>query len=65
MQRFLTLREVSERLSGRSRSALYVDMQMGRLPQPVRIGKRVDWGEDDLASHLRALAAKAQEKGAA
>jgi predicted DNA-binding transcriptional regulator AlpA len=65
MQRFLTLREVSERLGGRSRSALYVDMQTGRLPQPVRIGKRVYWGEDDLAAHLRALAAAAPTKGAA
>jgi hypothetical protein len=31
----------------------------------VRIGKRVYWGEDDLAAHLRALAAAAPTKGAA
>ena len=65
MQRYLTLREVSERLGGRSRSALYEDMAAGRLPQPVRIGGRVYFGEDDLAAHLRALAAEAPMQGAA
>lgn len=59
MQRLLTVRETSERLGGRSRSALYEDMKKGRLPQPIRIGGRVYFGEEDLAAHLRALAAEA------
>ena len=68
MQRFLTLREVSERLGGRSRSAIYADLAAGRLPQPVKLGGRVYWPEGDLAAHLRGLAGDTGEapmKGAA
>ena len=65
MQRYLTLREVSERLGGRSRSAIYADLAAGRLPQPVKLGGRVYWPEDALAAHLRALAAEAPMQGAA
>ena len=68
MQRYLTLREVSERLGGRSRSSIYADLAAGRLPQPVKLGGRVYWPEDDLATHLRGLTGDAGEapmKGAA
>lgn len=52
MSRLLTLREVSERLGNRSRSAIYVDFRLGRLPEPVRIGGRVYLREADLAPLL-------------
>lgn len=52
MSRLLTLREVSERLGNRSRSALYIDFTTGRLPPPVRIGGRVYLREADLAPLL-------------
>lgn len=68
MQRLLTLRETSERLGGRSRSALYEDMKKGRLPRPVRIGGRVYFGEADLEAHICRLAGDTGEapmKGAA
>jgi predicted DNA-binding transcriptional regulator AlpA len=57
MQKYLTLREVSERLGNRSRSAIYTDLAAGRLPQPMRLGGRVYWPEGDLDAHLRGLAA--------
>ena len=57
MQRYLTLREVSERLGSRSRSAIYSDIAAGRLPKPVKIGGRVYWPEEDLAAHIRGMAA--------
>ena len=68
MQQLLTLRETSERLGGRSRSALYEDMKKGRLPRPVRIGGRVYFGEADPEAHICRLAGDAGEapmKGAA
>lgn len=52
MSKLLTLREVSERLGGRSRAALYVDWRLNRLPAPVRIGGRVYMRESDLAPLL-------------
>jgi prophage regulatory protein len=52
MSKLLTLREVSERLGGRSRAALYVDWAKGRLPAPVRIGGRTYMREADLAPLL-------------
>lgn len=56
MQRYLTLRDVSERLGCRSPSAIHADLGAGRLPKPVRVGARICWPEDDLAAHLRGLA---------
>jgi prophage regulatory protein len=64
MQRFLTLKEVSKRLGGRSRSALYCDMAAGRLPPPIRLGGRIYWPENDLDLHLRALRADGTARGA-
>ena len=61
MQRYLTMREVSERLGNRSRSAIYNDIAAGRLPAPIRLGGRVYWPEDDLAAHLRGLAGSPPE----
>lgn len=56
MQTYLTLRELREKLGGRSRSAVYLDLRHGRLPQPLRLGGRLYWGADDVEAHLRTLA---------
>jgi prophage regulatory protein len=55
MQRYLTLKELSAKLGGRSRAAIYVDLSAGRLPQPLKMGGKLYWPEDDLEAHLRAL----------
>lgn len=59
MQRFLTLTELRAKLGDRSRSAIYEDLKKGRLPQPVKLGGRLLWGEDDVEAHLRAMTEKA------
>ena len=59
MQRFLTLTELRARLGNRSRSAIYTDLQSGRLPQPIKLGGRLYWPEGDVETHLRALSEKA------
>lgn len=59
MQRFLTLTELRAKLGNRSRSAIYIDLEKGRLPQPVKLGGRLYWPEGDVEAHLRAMCEKA------
>lgn len=51
--KYLTLNELRAKLGGRSRSAIYVDMNKGRLPQPVRLGARLYWAESEIDAFLR------------
>ena len=53
MQTYLTLTELRAKLGGRSRSAIYLDLAAGRLPQPVKLGGRLYWPEGDVETHLR------------
>ena len=57
--RYLTLAELSAKLGGRSRSAIYADLAVGRLPKPIKLGGRIYWAEGDLDAHLRSLSEKA------
>ena len=58
MQKYLTLNELRAKLGGRSRSSIYNDLAAGRLPQPIRLGRRLLWAEGDIEAHLRSLAEK-------
>ncbi len=55
MQQYLTLTELRAKLGGRSRSAIYLDLEAGRLPQPIKLGGRLYWPEGDVDAHLRNL----------
>jgi prophage regulatory protein len=59
MQDYMTLNELRAKLGNRSRSAIYLDLAAGRLPQPLKLGGRLYWPEGDVETHLRAL----REKG--
>lgn len=52
---YLTLNRLSHKLGGRSRSALYLDLKAGRLPQPIKLGGRLYWIEREVDEHLRDL----------
>jgi len=56
MQNYLTLTELRAKIGGRSRSAIYLDIATGRLPQPIKLGGRLYWPEADVEAHLRKLA---------
>jgi len=56
MQTYLTLNELRVKLGNRSRSAIYLDVKAGRLPQPIKLGGRIYWPEGDVDKHLRNLA---------
>jgi predicted DNA-binding transcriptional regulator AlpA len=62
--RYINFAELRQKLGGRSRSSVYLDLAAGRLPRPVKLGGRLYWDEAAVDAHMRALAAVAQEKGA-
>ena len=55
MQRYLTLNELRAKLGNRSRSAIYLDLEAGRLPKPIKLGGRLYWPDGDVDAHLRGL----------
>lgn len=55
MLQYLTLTELRAMLGNRSRSAIYLDLAAGRLPQPIKLGGRLYWHSGDLEAHLRNL----------
>jgi len=59
MQTYLTLTELRAKLGKRSRSAIYLDLAAGRLPQPAKLGGRLYWPEGDVDDHMRSLRDKA------
>jgi predicted DNA-binding transcriptional regulator AlpA len=59
VQRYLTLTELRAKLGNRSRSAIYTDLEAGRLPPPVKLGGRLYWPEGDIDAHLRDMRDKA------
>lgn len=61
MTQYLNLNEVRQKLGGRSRSAIYLDMANGRLPKPIKLGARLYWPEAELDAHMRSLR---EEQGA-
>jgi predicted DNA-binding transcriptional regulator AlpA len=62
LMRYISLAELRAKLAGRARTSIYADITAGRLPRPIRLGKRVYWLEDAVDAHLRELAAEAQAK---
>lgn len=53
--KYLTFTELRAKLGNRSRSAIYLDLSAGRLPQPIKLGGRLYWPEGDVESHLYKL----------
>ena len=45
---YLNFKQLSEKLGGRSRSSLYRDVEIGRIPEPIRIGSRLYWIESQV-----------------
>lgn len=57
--KYLTLNDLRAKLGNRSRSAIYADLELGRLPQPVKLGARLYWPEVEIDAHLKSLRDKA------
>jgi len=57
--KYLNFTELRAKIGGRSRSAIYLDLAAGRLPQPIKLGGKLYWPEGDVETHLRGLRDKA------
>lgn len=52
--KFLTFRDLQAKLGGRGRSTIYRDVELGRLPKPVKIGSRLYWSETEIDAAIEA-----------
>ena len=48
MAKYLTMSEVRQKLGGRSRSSIYLDIKANRIPAPFKFGARLFWKEDEV-----------------
>ena len=55
MATLLSFEAVREKLGNRSRSACYEDMASGRLPRPIKIGRRLYWQEEVIDQLIEKL----------
>ena len=54
--RYLSFRDLQAKLGGRGRTTVYRDVELGRLPKPIKIGSRLYWNEADIDATLQAHA---------
>lgn len=52
--RYLTFRDLQDKLGGRGRTTIYRDVELGHLPKPVKIGSRLYWAEDTIDAAIAA-----------
>ena len=53
--RYLTFQDLQQKLGGRSRSSIYRDLEIGRLPKPIKFGSRLYWNEAEIDATLEAM----------
>lgn len=53
---YLSFAQVQAKLGGRGRTTIYRDVDLGRLPKPLKIGSRLYWNEADIDATLQANA---------
>jgi prophage regulatory protein len=53
--KYVSFEQLQEKLGGRSRSAIYVDVEKGRLPKPLKLGRRLYWEDSALDQYLIAM----------
>ena len=54
--RYLTFRDLQAKLGGRGRTTIYRDVELGRLPKPIKIGSRLYWSEAEIDAIMQARA---------
>jgi prophage regulatory protein len=50
--RYLNFSQLRAKLGGRARSSIYLDVEAGRLPPPIKLGGRLYWREDQVDALL-------------
>ncbi|TDT73328.1 AlpA family transcriptional regulator [Litoreibacter halocynthiae] len=54
--KYLSFKDLQHKLAGRGRTTIYRDCELGRLPQPIKIGSRLFWIEADVDAAIASLA---------
>ena len=52
---YINFQQLQSKLGNRSRSAIYVDLEIGRLPKPIKMGRRSYWREHEVDQHIQDL----------
>ncbi|WP_372993843.1 helix-turn-helix transcriptional regulator [Sulfitobacter sp.] len=52
---YLSFAQLQSKLGGRGRTTIYRDVDLGRLPKPMKIGSRLYWNEADIDATLQAI----------
>lgn len=55
--KYLNFTELRAKLGNRARSSIYLDVEAGRLPAPIKLGGRLYWVESDVDAFLLRQAA--------
>lgn len=50
--KYLSFHDLQNKLGGRGRTTIYRDVELGRLPKPVKIGSRLYWNEADVEATI-------------
>lgn len=50
--RYLTMNQLQKLLGGRGRTTIYRDVDLGRLPKPMKLGSRLYWSEAEIEAAL-------------
>ena len=55
--RYLSFADLQSKLGGRGRTTIYRDVELGRLPKPMKICARLYWNEAEIDAALAERAA--------
>lgn len=50
--KYLTFNELRAKLGNRGRTSVYRDVELGRLPKPIKLGGRLYWVESKVDEAL-------------
>jgi prophage regulatory protein len=50
---YLSFKDLQAKLGGRGRTTIYRDVDLGRLPKPIKIGSRLYWNEAEIDAKLQ------------
>ena len=59
---YLTFADLRKKLGGRARSSIYLDVEAGRLPAPIKLGGRLYWRDDEIDEWLRLATVDAKSR---
>lgn len=54
---YITLNQLRDKLAGRARSSIYLDIENERLPKPMKLGGRLYWSDSAVNAAMAELQA--------